>query len=86
MRARKLGRRAVQIAAVVALGVGVALGTTAVLADDAAEPTTETPAPEPQVVYEWPEPAATDTEDPAPDAVPAQPGEAEARTAGIDWQ
>jgi hypothetical protein len=57
MRARKLGRRVVQIAAVVALGVGVTLGATAVLADDAATETeTETPAP--QVVYEWPEPAA----------------------------
>jgi hypothetical protein len=70
----------VQIAAVVALGAGITLGTTAVLANDGAATETETPAP--QVVYEWPEHAG----DPAPEAEPVQPGPAEARTAGIDWQ
>ena len=76
MRARKLGRRVVQIAAVIALGVGVTLGTTAVLADDASEPTTETPAPE--VVYEWPEQE--------PSEAVADDDPATARTAGVDWQ
>jgi hypothetical protein len=79
MRVRKLGRRVVQIAAVVALGVGVTLGTSAVLADDA-----ETPASE--VVHETPaqsEPAAEET---AEGATPLTPWPEAAQVRGIDWE
>lgn len=81
MRARTLGRRVVQIAAVIALGVGVTLGTTAVLADDAATQT-ETPAPAPQVVYEWPERDAPAAE---PGTAPQDSEAAGARSAGVEW-
>jgi hypothetical protein len=80
MRVSKLGRRVVQIAAVVALGAGITLGTTAVLADDAA---TETEPTAPQVVYEWPEPDVT--EENAPEPRTTDPDPAAARTAGLEW-
>jgi hypothetical protein len=79
MRVSKLGRRLVQIAAVVALGTGVTLGASAVLADDAEVPASE-------VVHEAPEQPEPAAEETAEGATQLTPWPETAQVRGIDWE